>query len=382
MNYRKLGNTGLLVSEIGLGCEGFSEDGGKNTFPMIEAAERLGINYIDLYTPDPEVRGALGTSLKGKREKFILQSHICSVWKDGQYKRSRDIDEVKEAMSDMLSLLKTDYIDVGMIHYVDSMEDWRTIAEGPVLKYVVNLKEKGIIKHIGLSSHNPEVALEAINTGHIEVLMFSVNPCYDLLPASEDVESLWDEKNYENHLVNMDPKRQELYETCQSLGVGVTVMKAFGGGDLLSAELSLAGKALTVNQCIHYALTRPAVATVLAGAHTISELEKSAAYEQASDEERDYAEAFAGFSNISWEGHCMYCSHCAPCPKKIDVATVTKFLNLAKAQGTVPETVREHYKVLSHHASECIGCRACEKRCPFGVHIVDNMSEAEKIFGI
>ncbi len=382
MNYRKLGNTGLLVSEIGLGCEGFSEDGGKNTFPMIEAAERLGINYIDLYTPDPEVREALGTSLKGKREKFILQSHICSVWKDGQYKRSRDIDEVKEAMSDMLSLLKTDYIDVGMIHYVDSMEDWRTIAEGPVLKYVVNLKEKGIIKHIGLSSHNPEVALEAINTGHIEVLMFSVNPCYDLLPASEDVESLWDEKNYENHLVNMDPKRQELYETCQSLGVGVTVMKAFGGGDLLSAELSLAGKALTVNQCIHYALTRPAVATILAGAHTISELEKSAAYEQASDEERDYAEAFAGFSNISWEGHCMYCSHCAPCPKKIDVATVTKFLNLAKAQGTVPETVREHYKVLSHHASECIGCRACEKRCPFGVHIVDNMSEAEKIFGI
>lgn len=382
MNYRKLGNTGLLVSEIGLGCEGFSEDGGKNTFPMIEAAERLGINYIDLYTPDPEVRGALGTSLKGKREKFILQSHICSVWKDGQYKRSRDIDEVKEAMSDMLSLLKTDYIDVGMIHYVDSMEDWRTIAEGPVLKYVVDLKEKGIVKHIGLSSHNPEVALEAINTGHIEVLMFSVNPCYDLLPASEDVESLWDEKNYENHLVNMDPKRQELYETCQRLGVGVTVMKAFGGGDLLSAELSLAGKALTANQCIHYALTRPAVATVLAGAHTVSEIEKSAAYEQASDEERDYAEAFAGFSNISWEGHCMYCSHCAPCPKKIDVATVTKFLNLAKAQGTVPETVREHYKVLSHHASECIGCRACEKRCPFGVHIVENMSEAEKIFGI
>lgn len=382
MNYRKLGNTGLLVSEIGLGCEGFSEDGGKNTFPMIEAAERLGINYIDLYTPDPEVRGALGTSLKGKREKFILQSHICSVWKDGQYKRSRDIDEVKEAMSDMLSLLKTDYIDVGMIHYVDSMEDWRTIAEGPVLKYVVDLKEKGIIKHIGLSSHNPEVALEAINTGHIEVLMFSVNPCYDLLPASEDVESLWDEKNYENHLVNMDPKRQELYETCQRLGVGVTVMKAFGGGDLLSAELSLAGKALTANQCIHYALTRPAVATVLAGAHTVSELEKSAAYEQASDEEKDYAEAFAGFSNISWEGHCMYCSHCAPCPKKIDVATVTKFLNLAKAQGTVPETVREHYKVLSHHASECIGCKACEKRCPFGVQIVENMNEAVKIFGI
>ena len=78
----------------------------------------------------------------------------------------------------------------------------------------------------------------------------------------------------------------------------------------------------------------------------------------------------------------MYCGHCAPCPKNIDVAMVTKFLNLCKAQGTVPETVREHYKVLGHHASECVGCGACEKRCPFGVNVRDNMSAAAKLFGI
>lgn len=77
----------------------------------------------------------------------------------------------------------------------------------------------------------------------------------------------------------------------------------------------------------------------------------------------------------------MYCSHCAPCPQKIDVASVTKFLNLAKAQGTLPETVREHYAVLPHHAGECIACGACEKRCPFGVKIVENMREAAKVFG-
>lgn len=174
----------------------------------------------------------------------------------------------------------------------------------------------------------------------------SVNPCYDLQPASEDVEELWAEKNYEKHLVNMDPERQELYETCQRLGVGITVMKAFGGGDLLDEKLSPASRALTVNQCLHYALTRPGVATVLAGVHSVEQLRTSIAYEDAPEEERDYAAAFASFPNISWEGHCMYCSHCAPCPKKIDVASVTKFLNLAKAQGTVPETVREHYEVL------------------------------------
>ena len=79
----------------------------------------------------------------------------------------------------------------------------------------------------------------------------------------------------------------------------------------------------------------------------------------------------------------MYCSHCAPCPVKIDVAAVTKFLNLALAGGGgVPETVREHYAVLEHHAGECIGCRACERRCPFGVKIRENMSRARKLFGM
>ena len=220
-----------------------------------------------------------------------------------------------------------------------------------------------------------------MKSGCIEVLMFSVNPCYDLQPASEDVEELWAEKNYKEHLVNMDPERQELYETCQRLGVGVTVMKVFGGGDLLDEKLSPAGKALTANQCLHYALTRPAVSTVLVGAHSVAQLRESLAYEEASEEEKDYAAAFASFPNISWEGYCMYCSHCAPCPKKIDVASVTKFLNLAKAQGTVPETVREHYEVLMHHAGECIRCGACETRCPFHVPVMENMRQAREMFG-
>lgn len=381
MRYRELGNTGLMVSEIGMGCEGFGEDECRQTKVLFDAAEELGINYFDLYTSDPAIRASVGDALIGRREKFIIQSHICSVWKDGQYKRTRDICEVKAAMEEMLRLLKTDYIDVGMIHYCDSMKDWETIQNGPVLAYAKELKEQGVIRHIGLSSHNPEVALAAVQSGHIEVLMFSVNPCYDLQPANEDVEELWNGKNYEKHLVNMDPLRQELYETCQRMGVGVTVMKAFGGGDLLDEKLSPAGKSLTPVQCIHYALTRPGVATVLAGAHSEEQLRNSAAYETASEEERDYAAAFAEFPNISWEGHCMYCSHCAPCPQKIDVASVTKFLNLAKAQGTLPETVREHYEVLPHHASECIACGACEKRCPFGVKIVENMKEAAKVFG-
>jgi len=157
MRYRELGNTGLMVSEIGMGCEGFGEDECRQTKVLFDAAEELGINYFDLYTSDPAIRASVGDALIGRREKFIIQSHICSVWKDGQYKRTRDICEVKAAMEEMLRLLKTDYIDVGMIHYCDSMKDWETIQNGPVLAYAKELKEQGVIRHIGLSSHNPEI---------------------------------------------------------------------------------------------------------------------------------------------------------------------------------------------------------------------------------
>jgi len=77
----------------------------------------------------------------------------------------------------------------------------------------------------------------------------------------------------------------------------------------------------------------------------------------------------------------MYCGHCAPCPNEIDVATVTKFLNLARAQGEVPETVREHYAALSAHAGDCVECGLCEQRCPFGVSVRKNMQKAKKLFG-
>lgn len=382
MEYRELGRTGIKVSVIALGCEGFVANEGALTEQLLNAAEQGGINCIDLYAPQPEMRSRLGKWLRGRRGKFVLQAHLCTVWQEGQYKRTREIGEVKASFEDLLTRLATDYIDIWMIHYVDSLEDWEAVAGGPVMAYAREMQAQGKIRYIGLSSHNPAAAMQAVQSGLIDVLMFSVNPCYDLQPANEDCYALWDGKNYDRQLVNMDPEREALYETCSRLGVAITVMKAFGGGDLLDEELSPAGKALTINQCLHYALTRPGVAAVMSGAHTVDELEKCLEYTTAADVEKDYAAAFAALPKISWEGHCMYCGHCAPCPQGIDVAAVTKFLNLTKAQNSVPETVREHYAALRHHAGECVKCGACEKRCPFKVTVIQNMQEAVKVFGM
>lgn len=382
MIYRTLGRTGIKVSAIALGCEGFSGKSHDQARRMMDFAIENGINFIDIYASDPEMRSTIGAALRGRREGFVIQGHVGSVWKNGQYERTRSVADSKAAFQDLLERLETDYIDVGMIHYSDEEADFHRIFDGEFIEFVKELKASGKIHAVGLSSHNPVIAKKAVETGLIDVLMFSVNPCYDMQPPDEDVEKLWADEVYEKTYRNFNPEREALYELCARRGVAIDVMKVYAGGDLLKADLSMFGKAMTPVQALDYALTRPAVAAVMAGCKTIDEIRQALAWCTATPEEKDYASVLANVEKCSWSGHCMYCGHCAPCPKAISVADVNKFLNLAVAQGKVPETVREHYKLLPHHASECIQCGACEKRCPFGVPVREKMKQAAELFGI
>ncbi len=381
MIYRELGKTGIKVSAIALGCEGFANKTDAESKELMDFAIDNGVNFIDIYASDPVMRSTIGKTLRGRRNNFVIQAHIGSVWKNGQYERTRNVADSKVAFADLLTRLETDYIDVGMIHYSDQEEDFHRIFDGDFIEYVKELKATKKIRAIGLSSHNPLIAKKAVETELVEVLMFSVNPCYDLQPPDEDIEKLWADEVYEKNYQNFNSEREALYELCARSGVGIDVMKAFAGGDLLKADQSMFGQAMTPVQALNYALTRPAVAAVMAGCKTMEELKQSLAWCEASDTEKDYAAVLAKVEKCSWNGHCMYCGHCAPCPEHISVAEVNKFLNLALAQGELPETVREHYKLLKHHASECIGCGACEKRCPFSVPVREKMKQTTTIFG-
>lgn len=381
MNYRTLGRTGLSVSVIGLGCEGFIGKTEEQVRVQMDFAISHGINFIDMYSSNPELRDNIGKALAGRREQFIIQGHLCAAWENGQYLRTRDLDKTIIAFEDQLRRLQTDYLDIGMIHYIDDEKDFHRVFDGPIMQQALRWKREGKIRHIGMSSHNPRVALLAVESGLVDVLMFSINPCYDLQPSSENVEDLWADENYERELHNIDPERERLYELCEQTGVGIDVMKVYGGGDLLSDANSPFEKAFTPVQCIEYALTRPGVASVMIGCRTDAEVQAAVDWCGATKEERDYASLMKSMDRFTWQGHCMYCGHCAPCAAGIDIAAVNKYYNLTVAEGFVPETVREHYKLLSHHASECIGCGKCEKNCPFGVDIREHMKMARECFG-
>lgn len=380
MRYRELGNTGLQVSEIGLGAEWLERHTEEEVKAVIQRCESYGINILDCWMSNPEVRTKIGNAICGHREKWVIQGHFGSTWQEGQYVRTRDLPKVKEAFQDLLTRLQTDYIDLGMIHFVDSEAEFRQVMEGEFLAYVKEQREKGVIRHIGMSTHNPQVAKLAALSGEIEMLLFSVNPAFDLLPPSEDLNDYFVE-SYGEGLAGIDPLREELYKLCEQRGVGITVMKGYAGGRLFDARTSPFGVALTPVQCLHYALTRPAVASVLVGYDTPSHVDAAVAYEAATEEERDYASVLAKAPRHAYSGQCTYCGHCAPCPAGIDIAMVNKLYDLAAMQPEVPATVRAHYQALSATAADCIACGGCETRCPFGVPVVERMEKAKALLG-
>lgn len=383
MNYRTLGRSGLKVSEVGLGCEHLQGLPYEQVKSVIDAALAGGVNVMDVFMSEPEVRTNIGKALSGRREQVVLQGHIGAAWLNGQYKRTRDLAHCKTFFEDFLTRLQTDYVDIGMIHFVDSEEDYKSVFESDVIEYAKQLKEEGKIKALGMSSHNPSIAERAVRTGLIDVLMFSINPVYDLMPENVVIDELTNMDSYARREWNgIHPDREQLYKTCEAMGTGITVMKSLAAGNLLKAETSPFGVALTPVQCIHYVLTRPAVASAMVGCKTAEEMQTALSYETASPEERDYSEILSRTPKYSLKGKCMYCNHCLPCPKKIDVAQVNKYLDLTEVEGEATATVKEHYAALSAHASDCIACGSCEKNCPFSVQIIERMKKAKEVFGL
>ena len=172
-------------------------------------------------------------------------------YETGEYGWTTDLETVKRQVDWQLKELKTDYIDYGFIHCLDASSDWRDYQENGILAYLQEMKKNGVVRHIGLSSHTPALAAQVLDTGIADQLMFSINPAYDY--------------QHGDFARGSASERMEFYRRCQAEGIGISVMKPYSGGQLLSAQASPFGQALTTYQCIQYALDKPGVLTVLPG---------------------------------------------------------------------------------------------------------------------
>ena len=363
MEYRKLPHGEEQISILGLGASSIGASGDKEIRATAELAMEKGINFFDMASADAAPFAAYGAAMAGQRDKVYFQIHFGANYQGGKYGWTTDLDTIKRSVSWQLEALKTDYIDFGFLHCLDEEADLQKVLDNGVLDYIQQLQREGTVRHIGMSSHTPRVVERALDLGILDLLMFSINPGYDY--------------HHGNYAIGSAEERMALYRRCQAEGVGISVMKAFSGGQLLDAKTSPFGQALTEYQCIQYALDKPGVLTVLPGVRERKDLERVLGFLEASPEERDYS-VLGTFTPKDAAGACVYCNHCQPCPAGLDVGLINKYYDLAQAGDPL---AKDHYDQLEKKAGDCIQCGHCDRRCPFHVVQTGRMKEIQAYFG-
>ena len=214
MQYRRLGRTDIQISEISLGSEYLIEVPRETVVSVVDAAIENGVNYIDMLFAPAYHRDNFGAALQGRRAEVFLSGHLGAAETKGQYRRTRDIAECERYFEDLLTRLKTDYVDVLFLSNCDDDEDYhdKLMSPGGLLDLACRYKEQGKARFIAFSGHKTGPSKLAVESGQIDVLMHSMN-------FSNDGEK----------------KRRDLYRLCASEDVGLIAMKPFAGGKLLDA---------------------------------------------------------------------------------------------------------------------------------------------------
>jgi len=350
---RRLGRTDLTVSAVSLGTEYLVEASRETVVGVVRRAVESGVNYLDALFAYPRYRDNLGAALRGLRERVLIAGHLGPAEKDGQFRMTRGVDECRALLEDLLVRLGTDHVDVVFLSNCDEPDDYEQVfGPGGLSDLARRLVEEGKARFIGFSCHRPGVALKAVRSGLIDVLMYPIN-------LSGDGEA----------------GRRELFGACAAADVGLIGMKPFAGGALLG-EADGRPPATPV-QCLAYALSQPGVSAVVPGVKNTRELEADLAVLDAPAEERDFAEALRNHGRGA-RGRCVYCNHCLPCPTGIDVGKTLRLLDTAEQAAAA--SLAEQYRALPAPASECLECGACTERCPFGVDVIPRMRRAVEVF--
>ena len=363
MQYRILPHGGEKISAIGMGSSVIGARPESEIIATVRGAFELGVNFFDMAGGHAAIFPAYGKALQGIRDQVYLQVHFGANYATGEYGWTTDLNAVKASVQWQMENLKTDYVDFGFIHCLDEEKDLAAYRENGVLDYVLEQKARGVIRHIGLSSHAPALVNRVLDLGIIDIVMFSINPVYDYGQG--------------DYGVGGSDERQTLYRRCEKEGVGISVMKPFCGGQLLDAKQSPFKTALSRYQCLQYALDKPGVVTVLPGFGSVAEMQDALSFFDSSREERDYS-ILSSFAPADAMNKCVYCQHCHPCPMDLDIALINKYYDLNRQGDTL---AREHYLTLEKTASDCVQCGHCNDRCPFHVDQMARMREIQTWFG-
>ncbi|MDY3926402.1 MAG: aldo/keto reductase [Anaerotignum sp.] len=334
MEYVTLGKTGLKISRMGFGGIPIQRVDASVTRELVKAMAEKGINYIDTARGYTVSEAYLGEALEGLRDKFVLATKSMSRTQEAM---AKDIDI-------SLGNLRTDHIDLYQVHNPNMEQLEQVIAAGGALEALQEAKAAGKIGHIGVTAHSLEVFEKALELDWVETIMFPYNI--------------------------VETQAVELIKKCTEKNIGFITMKPLAGGAIEDATLA-----------IRFICANPDVTVVIPGMFDLKEIDQNLA---ACEDKTPLSEAeLAKMEEVRSQlgnNFCRRCNYCAPCTVGISIPNVFLFQGYLDRYG-LGGWAKDRYSAMPVKASACIGCGACEKRCPYNLPIREMLKDAAAKFG-
>lgn len=329
---RKLGKTGLLVHEIGLGGIPLQRIDAETTRAIILEMRKWGANVIDTARGYTVSEKLIGEAIRGFREDFYIFT------KSGARTRA----EMERDIEFSLNELGTNYIDLYQLHNVKNLEEYHLIMGGAgAYEALVAAKERGQIGHIGITTHNLDLLLAIIDDCPFETIQFPYNI--------------------------LETQAAELFRKAAAKDIGIIVMKPLAGGALQNPRLAL-----------KFILNNPDIAVTIPGMESVELAKENLAIVNEPLTDTEWEEITKTRSLLG-NDFCRRCGYCLPCSAGIDIPTCFTFEGYY-TRYNLQEWAVARYATLEKHASDCINCRVCVDRCPYGLAIPEKMQQVESVF--
>ena len=320
----KLGKTNLEVNKNGFGALPIQRRNMHDSVEILKTAYESGIDFYDtahFYTDSEE---KLGNAFEDvPRESIYLASKTGAetpedFWSD---------------LETSLKSMKTDYLDLYQFHNISFVPK----ADDELYQAMLEAKNKGMIRHIGITTHKITHAHEALDSGLYETLQYP----FSYLSGQEEL---------------------DLVEKCRQLDVGFIAMKAMGGGLIKNSKASFA----YINQFDNV--------LPIWGIQKLEELNEFLSYDDNTILDDELKEAIENDKQELGENFCRGCGYCMPCPEEINISLCARMSLWIRRFPTEPN-MDERTQEIMKKTLDCVECYECVDKCPYELNIPELLKE-------
>ena len=313
----------MEVNKNGFGALPIQRRNEADSIEILTAAYDAGIDFYDTARFYTDSEQKLGKAFEDVRENIYIAS------KTGM----ETVEEFWNDLETSLKELRTDYLDLYQFHNISFCPK----AEDDLYKAMLEAKEQGLIRHIGITTHKITIANEALDSGLYETLQYP----FSYLSGDEEL---------------------KLVKRCEDLDVGFIAMKAMGGGLIKNSKASFA----YINQFDNV--------LPIWGIQKLTELNEFLSYDESTVLDDELKSAIENDKKELGDNFCRGCGYCMPCPEEINISLCCRMSLWIRRFPTEPN-MDEKTQEIMRKTLDCVECYECIDKCPYELDIPELLKE-------